>query len=33
MQLAPDVKKAKDAAIKIYSTIDTPSKIDVMGKN
>ena len=28
--VAPDVKKAKEAGIKIYSTIDLPSKIDAL---
>lgn len=30
MQFGPDVVKAKQAALKIYSIIDRPSKIDVM---
>ena len=33
MQYGPDVVKAKQAALKIYSIIDRPSKIDVMASS
>ena len=33
MSFAPDVKKAQDAAMKIYSTIDLPSKIDALAES
>jgi len=33
MQFGPDMVKAKQAALKVYSIIDRPSKIDVSGPN
>lgn len=29
--MAPDVERAKEAALKIFSVIDTPSEINVRG--